>query len=173
MAASLKALRADITTLDVDAIVNAANSSLLAGGGVCGAIHRAAGPELERECRTLGGCATGDAKLTRGYRLPARYVIHAVGPVWHGGRSGEPGLLAACYRRCIEIAAAQGIRTLALPSISTGIFGYPIEHAASIAVDAVRAALRECPDIDAVTFCCYSAADLAVYEKILGGAGAQ
>ena len=167
MAATIRALRADITTLEVDAIVNAANSALLAGGGVCGAIFRAAGPELERECRLLGGCETGNAKLTRGYRLPARHVIHTVGPVWQGGRSGEPELLASCYRRCIEIAAANGIRTLAFPCISTGIFGYPIELAADVAVATVRAVVPEFPDIDAVIFCCFSAADLAVYVDTL------
>jgi O-acetyl-ADP-ribose deacetylase len=171
MAATIRALRADITTLEVDAIVNAANSALLAGGGVCGAIHRAAGPELERECRSLAGCETGDARLTRGYRLPARHVIHTVGPVWQGGRSGEPELLASCYRRCIEIAAANDIRTLAFPSISTGIFGYPIELAANVAVTAVRAAVREFPAIAAVIFCCHSAGDLAVYEGVLDATG--
>jgi O-acetyl-ADP-ribose deacetylase len=170
MATTIRALRADITTLEVDAIVNAANSALLAGGGVCGAIHRAAGPELERECRSLGGCETGDAKLTRGYRVPARHVIHTVGPVWHGGRSGEPALLASCYRRCIEVAAANGIRTLAFPSISTGIFGYPIELAAHAAITAVRAAVREFPAIHEVIFCCHSAGDLAVYEAALDAA---
>lgn len=165
--AELKAIQADITTLDVDAIVNAANTSLLGGGGVDGAIHRAAGPELKAECRALGGCATGDAKITRGYRLKARHVIHAVGPVWRGGTHGEPELLASCYRRALELAISSGLRSVAFPSISTGVYGYPIEHAAPLAISTVREVLEGDGAIDEVIFCCFSASDLAVYTQHL------
>ncbi len=152
----MRVWQGDITTLDVDAIVNAANSSLLGGGGVDGAIHRAAGPELLAECRTLGGCETGQAKITKGYRLPARFVIHTVGPVWHGGSRGEADLLASCYRNSIQLAAANDCSTIAFPAISTGIYGYPADEAARIAVVTVADTLASHPEIEIVTFCCFS-----------------
>lgn len=168
MPAQLRAIQADITTLLVDAIVNAANSSLLGGGGVDGAIHRAAGPELVQECRLLGGCKTGDAKITKGYRLAAKHVIHTVGPVWNGGDAGEAELLASCYRRSLEVAVAKGVGTIAFPSISTGIFGYPIEEAAKIALSTVKAS-SALGKIEEVTFCCFSERDLDVYLQHLYG----
>jgi O-acetyl-ADP-ribose deacetylase len=155
----------DITRLDVDAIVNAANSSLLGGGGVDGAIHRAAGPELLAECRNLGGCTTGDAKITSGYKLPARFVIHTVGPVWQGGASGEVELLASCYRRSLEVAREHGLRSIAFPAISTGVYGFPAERAAAIAVTTV--ASFRLPGSDRIIFCCFSESAAAYHRQAL------
>ena len=160
----LQAVRADITGLAVEAIVNAANSTLLGGGGVDGAIHRAAGPELVAECRKLGGCKTGDAKITRGYNLPARYVIHAVGPVWRGGDQGEPALLAACYRRSLALAAEYDCRSIAFPAISCGIYGYPMAAGAKIAVRETSAFLAGHPSIDRVVFALFDETALKLYE---------
>jgi O-acetyl-ADP-ribose deacetylase (regulator of RNase III) len=158
----------DLTTLEVDAIVNAANTSLLGGGGVDGAIHEQAGPELLEECRTLNGCNTGEAKFTQGYELPARYVIHTVGPVWDGGNCEEDRLLAECYRNSLEVAANIGIQTVAFPSISTGVFGFPIDRAASIALTTVNDFLKTNDSLEQVTFCCFSQADLDKYLEAQG-----
>ena len=164
----LHVVTGDITKLQVDAIVNAANTYLLGGGGVDGAIHRAAGPELLAECRTLHGCQTGQAKATKGYRLPAKYVIHTVGPVWHGGGHREAELLAGCYENSMALALELGCRTVAFPAISTGVYHYPLEEAARIAVQTVRRFLTEHPDGPAVTFVCFNDAAKAAYERELG-----
>ena len=168
MTTILRAVQGDITRLKIDAIVNAANASLLGGGGVDGAIHRAAGPELLAECRTLGGCATGEAKLTRAYRLPARYVIHTVGPVWQGGTQGEAERLAACYRNALRLAVEHGCASIAFPCISTGVYGYPFELAADLAIATVRATLADCPGIREVVFCCFSRSDFDDYTLRFG-----
>jgi O-acetyl-ADP-ribose deacetylase len=167
MTGRIEVVQGDITKQEVDAIVNAANPSLLGGGGVDGAIHRAAGPELLEECRTIGGCPTGQARITRGYRLPARYVIHTVGPVWHGGEKDEDALLAACYRNALNLALQNGLRSIAFPAISTGVYGYPIQRATDIAVREVRQFLDSQPEIEKVRFVCFGRDAHEAYQKAI------
>lgn len=167
MPGKIEIVEGDITKQRVDAIANAANCSLLGGGGVDGAIHRAAGPGLLAECRTLRGCETGRAKITKGYNLPARYVLHTPGPVWHGGSRGEAALLAGCYRACLELAAQYGCRTVAFPSISTGVYGYPVREAARVALDAIREGLIAHPEIELARMVCFDGRTKAAYDEAL------
>lgn len=167
MSSRIDIIQTDITTLAVAAIVNAANNTLLGGGGVDGAIHRAAGPELLTECATLGGCETGDAKITKGYRLPAQHVIHTVGPVWHGGTRGEALLLRSCYLRCFQLAHDNGLKSIAFPAISCGVYGYPMEEGCRIALEEARQALADYPELERVVFTPFGAGALAVYRKVL------
>lgn len=167
----LLAVSGDITQETTDAIVNAANSSLAPGGGVCGAIHRAAGPELAKACAELGGCPTGDARITPGFALKAGHVIHAVGPMWQGGAKGEPDDLASCYRRSLELADEYGLRSIAFPAISTGIYGYPLDQATEIAVRTVRDTVRTHPNVQLVRFVCFSETDLHEYQRVLSETG--
>lgn len=167
MAARLEVIIADITTLAVDAIVNAANSSLAGGGGVDGAIHRAAGPELVKASMALAPCPTGQAVMTPGFRLPARFVIHTVGPVWHGGSNGEPGLLASCYERSLQLAGEANLHSIAFPSISTGIYGYPKDFAAVVALETIGRSVRQWPSIERVLFCCFSEGDAERYRSLM------
>jgi O-acetyl-ADP-ribose deacetylase (regulator of RNase III) len=167
MASRIEIIQTDITTLAVDAIVNAANNTLLGGGGVDGAIHRAAGPELVTECSTLGGCITGDAKITGGYRLPARHIIHTVGPVWHGGDQGEPELLRSCYQRCFQLAHEHELTSIAFPAISCGVYGYPMDQGCRIALEEARQALIDYPELERIVFTLSSAGALAIYQRTL------
>lgn len=172
-AAKVEVIVADITTLAVDAIVNAANETLLGGGGVDGAIHRAAGPDLVAECATLGGCETGDARITMGYELPAKHVIHCVGPIWQGGKAGEAALLASCYRRAMEIAHWNGFESIAFPAISTGVYRFPPKRAAIIAVNTATEFLREAPSIKRLVFCCFSEESAELHRAVLASAGVR
>jgi O-acetyl-ADP-ribose deacetylase (regulator of RNase III) len=167
MKEKIEIIQGDITKLEVDAIVNAANNTLLGGGGVDGAIHRAAGPQLVAECATLGGCHTGDAKITKGYRLPAKHVIHTVGPVWHGGTKGEPELLRSAYRRCFEVSHENGVKSIAFPAISAGIYGYPMDKACEIAMTEAKTALDKFPDMEKVVFVPFSEGAQKIYRETL------